>query len=344
MANSIIQMTKSERIRAAINFEDVDRIPVNLWMHFSAVDQSPTLLAEAQVSFAKKYDFDFIKLAPFGLYGVEDWGDGIEYYCKKNMPPVVKKYAINSVYDWEKVRVLPATYGTYGKQVELARNVGNLIKGELPFVQTIFSPLTTARKLAGERLLLDIKENPQVVKEALKAITETTINFVEANIEAGVNGFFFATQCATKDLLTESEYEEFGVPYDLQVIKSYNEETFFNVAHIHGSNTMFDLIAKYPVNCLNWHDRWVAPSLAEARKKTLKCLIGGIREVPFYDEHDHVVRGSLLNVGTADEVEKHVKEAIEQVNGKGLILGPGCVADQDALERNIFAIRRAALI
>lgn len=337
-------MNRFERIKAALNFEEVDRIPVNLWMHFSAYDQNPKLLAEKQVAYARKYDFDFIKLAPFGLYGVEDWGVEIEYFNKTNQPPVVSKFAIKSIDDWKSLEVLPAIYGTYGKQLQLAQYVGKLSRGEFPFVQTIFSPLTTAHKLAGDRLFLDITEHPAIIKQALDVITETTINFVKANIEAGVSGFFFATKSATKDLFSEAEYKEFGVPDDLKVINSYNNQTFFNIAHIHGPNNLFDLIATYPVNCLNWHDRWVSPSLAEARKITGKCLLGGIREVPYFDENNRIIRKSLLVDGSVSEVESHVREAIKEVGGKGLILGPGCVADQEAPEKNIYAVRRAAVI
>lgn len=337
-------MNRFERIKAALNFEEVDRIPVNLWMHFSAYDQNPKLLAEKQVEYARKYDFDFIKLAPFGLYGVEDWGVEIEYFNRINQPPTVQKFAIETIDDWKDLRVLPAIYGTYGKQLQLAQHVSKLSKGEFPFIQTIFSPLTTAHKLAGDRLFLDIKENPKVIRQALDVITETTINFVQANIHAGVSGFFFATKTATTDLVTEDEYQTFGVPYDLQVINSYNKETFFNVAHIHGPHNLFHIIKEYPVNCLNWHDRWISPTLAEARKITDKCLLGGIREVPYYGENSQVVKKSLLVDGSVSEVENHVREAIDEVQGKGLILGPGCVADQEAAEKNIFAVRRASVI
>lgn len=337
-------MNRFERIKAALNSEEVDRVPVNLWMHFSAFDQNPKLLAEKQVEYARKYDFDFIKLAPFGLYGVEDWGVEIEYFNKINQPPEVKKFAIQSAEDWKTINVLPAIYGTYGKQLQLAQHVAKLAHGEFPFVQTIFSPLTTAHKLAGDRLFLDLKEHPELVHQALEVITETTINFVKANIDAGVSGFFFATKTASTDLVTEEEYQTFGVPYDLQVIRNYNEETFFNIAHIHGPNNLFRIIEKYPVNCLNWHDRWISPTLAEARKITDKCLLGGIREVPYFDEFNKVIRKSLLVDGSVSEVENHVKQAIDDVNGKGLILGPGCVADQEALEKNIYAVRRASVL
>lgn len=334
-------MNKVERIKAALQGEEVDRVPVNLWMHFSAVDQDPRSLAEAQIEFQKKYDFDFIKLMPFGLYGVQDYGVKVTIYNKVNYPPIVDDYGIHEVEDWARIEPLPAFYGSYGKQVQLANYAVKLANGEVPVVQTIFSPLTTARKLAGDRILLDLKENPKLFKQALAAITQTTISFVKANIEAGVDGFFFATQCSNHDFMTEEEYAEFGSFFDLQVIEAYKNETYFNIAHLHGENGMFELISKYPVNCLNWHDRWSGPTLAQARQLTDKCLLGGIREVPYYDETGRVIKESLLAAGTVAEVEQHVLEAVSAVSGRGLILGPGCCANQELHERNIYALRRA---
>lgn len=333
-------MNKHERIKAALNFKNVDRVPMNLWMHHSVNDSNPKILAETQVEMTKKYDFDFIKLMPFGLYCVEDWGAQIQYFNQSNRPPIIQKYGIEEVADWGRLEVLPAIYGTYGKQLQLAQYVGKKVKGEIPFVQTIFSPLTVARKLGGDRLLLDIVENPDLVKQALDVITETTINFVKANIDAGVDGFFFATQCATKNLFTEEEYKQFGETYDLKVIESFAQKTWFNIVHMHGDNIMFDLVTNYPVNCLSWHDRWTPPTFQEARKRTNKCFLGGIREVPYYDKNKQVIKNSLLLDGTVNEIENHVREAIEQVNGKGLIIGPGCVAPQNTPETSIYALKR----
>jgi uroporphyrinogen decarboxylase len=39
-------------------------------------------------------------------------------------------------------------------------------------------------------------------------------------------------------------------------------------------------------------------------------------------------------------VGEHVAEAINEVDGKGLIIGPGCGADQLSSETNIFAVRK----
>ncbi len=335
-------MNKFERISAALQSDKTDRIPVSLWMHFSHIDQNIHHLAEEQVAFARKYDFDFIKLMPFGLYGVQDYGAKLKFFNQINKPPLVEEYGIQKVSDWEKIEPLAGNFATLGRQVELARRVGELSQGEFPFIQTIFSPLTTARKLAGDRIIEDAKTDPALFHRALSAITETTINFVRANIDAGVSGFFFATQCANQAFMSEEEYNEWGTPFDLAVIRAYHNHTFFNVAHIHGDGGFFKLVADYPVNCLSWHDRWSTPTLAQARSLSDKCFLGGIREIPFLGKNGEIIRPSILVDGSQNEIFNHIREAIDQVDGRGLILGPGCVLDQLSRPENIKAVRFAA--
>ncbi|WP_010257298.1 uroporphyrinogen decarboxylase family protein [Treponema primitia] len=334
-------MTKKERIKAALSGGEVDRIPINLWMHFSAEDQDIRQLAKRQVEFTKSYDFDFIKLMPFGLYSVLDYGAKITFFNQTGKPPEVAEGAIHHAKEWGTLTPLDASAGAYGKQVELARLAVRGAGSEFPVIQTIFSPLTTARKLAGDRILQDLVEEPTLFKQALEAITQTTINFVKKNIEAGVDGFFFATQCADSDFLSESLYAEFGEYYDRKVIDSYKDAVWFNVVHIHGNHPYFERLAKYPVPCINWHDRWVSPSLAEARKITGKCLLGGIREAPYYDENHKKIRESLLLTGTEAELQTHLREAVESAGRSGLILGPGCVAPPETTEKNIRIVRQA---
>lgn len=332
-------MNRIERISAALKGEPVDRIPISLWRHFSEVDQDPLALAETQYAYNEKFDFDFIKMMPFGLYGVQDYGAKLEIFNRIDEPPIVKEVGIKTLNDWQKIEPLSVNQGTYGKQVIFAQHLAKLTKGNTPIIQTIFSPLTTAYKLAGDRIFNDIKENPVLVKQALQAITDTTVNFIKANINAGVDGFFFATQCATQDLISEDGYREFGVPYDLQLIDSYKNATWFNFVHIHGTNTFFELVASYPVSGVNWHDRWTKPSFSEARTLTGKCLIGGIHEKSYSGEKGDFLRPSLLEQGTPAEIYNHILEAVNQAGPNRLILAPGCTVSQLAKPDNVQLFR-----
>ena len=323
-------MTKKERIIAAINKQEVDKVPFSIWYHMPQVDQDPLQLAEVQIELARSYDLDFIKMMPFGNYGALDFGLSCTFYCTDTQPVMERKFAIDDVKQWTELEPLPGYFGSHGKQLQMARYTQKLLKGEqLPYVQTIFSPMTTAKKIAGPRVFADMRSNPEYLHQALAAITETTINFIKLNIEAGVAGFFFATQCSTTDFMTEAEYDEFGVKYDLQVINAYKDVTYFNISHIHGDNTMFKKIADYPNNCINWHDRWAIPNMAEARKISDKCFLGGINE-------------KWLSTAKHTDIDKHIQEAVENGGRKGIMITPGCVAELSTPQINFYAARIAA--
>lgn len=183
-------MNREERVRAAIEGREPDRIPASVWMHISDKDQDPRSLAEAMVEFNETYDYDFIKMMPFGAYTVSDWGAKLDIYCDKYKEVEIAAPGIECREDYKRIQPLPAVYGTWGKVLQLSQWLERLVKPGTPYIQTIFSPATTLKKLAGNRMLQDMLECPELVHGALAAITETTINFVKANIEAGVSGFF----------------------------------------------------------------------------------------------------------------------------------------------------------
>lgn len=334
-------MTREDRIRAALAGGEVDRLPCSVWMHLSEVDQDPRSLAEEMVSQNEKYDFDFIKMMPFGAYSTQDWGAKIKIYCDRYKEPVIIEPGIRELGDYGMIRPLAATHGTWGKTLQVTRHLSKIVPKHTPYLQTIFSPATTLKKLTSNRLIQDMVEHPEEVHKALRAITDTTISFVQANIEAGVSGFFFAIQTATYDFMTDVLYAEFCKPYDLEVINSYKDKTWFNVVHIHGSNIMYDTVSKYPCNCINWHDRDTRPDMKTARETVKKTFLGGIQEVP------NIINGvldydSFLRRSTPQQVIGHVKQAIAMVDGKGLIIGPGCVCDPRTPEENLHAVREAA--
>ena len=333
------RMTKTERVRAAIDFEAVDRIPVGLWPHFTPVDQDTDALVAAHYKFYDEMDLDFVKLMPYGLYGVEDYGVKIKKFNLPDQWAKVDEEFIKTPDDWEKIRPLDVTQGTYGKQLRYAQMMLDEMRAhrdEAPVIHTIFSPLTTLYKLVGwDALKRFMSECPARVHSALATITETTAAFVRANLDAGVSGFFFASQLANYKFMDDAAYDEFGEKYDREVFGAMDGRSWFNVVHIHSftpepAKSMFRRLADYPANCINWHDRWCGPTLAEARKLTHKCLIGGINEEQFLNKVEYSV------------LYAHVHEAVKSSGGHGFMLGPGCTIYEDTPLENYFAVRMAA--
>ena len=84
-------MNREERIRAVLEGKQPDRVPVSVWMHLSEYDQDSRSLAEAMVAFNEKYDYDFIKMMPFGAYMTPDWGAKLKRLRSSSLRLPVRK-------------------------------------------------------------------------------------------------------------------------------------------------------------------------------------------------------------------------------------------------------------
>jgi len=58
------EMSRWERIRAALKGEETDRVPISLWRHWPVEDETPQGLAAATMRWQRDYDFDLVKLSP----------------------------------------------------------------------------------------------------------------------------------------------------------------------------------------------------------------------------------------------------------------------------------------
>ncbi len=322
------QMSKRERLEATFAGEAVDRPPVALWRHWPVDDQYGEQLARAHLNFQGTYDFDFIKITPSSNYCVA--GYGAETYWEGNQEGTRSwgPWVIRTPEDWTKLNPLDPSEGLLGEVVTANSLIGQSVGEEVPFIQTIFNPLSQAKNLAGPRLLSDIRQHPDAVKAGLATITESIIRFVEALKPAGTAGIFLALQHATYDLLTEAEYREFCQPLDLQILEA-TEGMWFNLIHLHGTNVMFDLVAEYPAQVINWHDVETPPPLSEAMDRTDMTLCGGLRQ------WETMVRG------TPKTVQAEAQAALKITGGRRFILGTGCVTPITAPTCNILATRKA---
>ncbi len=69
-------------------------------------------------------------------------------------------------------------------------------------------------------LIAHLRQYPEAVMKGLQTIAETTRRFVEAAVETGIDGIFYAVQHAQAGLLTLEEYKTFGLPLDLRSLQT----------------------------------------------------------------------------------------------------------------------------
>jgi uroporphyrinogen decarboxylase len=306
-------MTKLERVQAASKRQPTDRPPYAFWRHFPDVDRNAAALAQSTLRFHERYQSDFLKVTPTGGYAVEDWGcvESDEVLADGHRP--CARHAVNAPEDWKKIRPVKMESTAWASHLEtLIRCVVDR-RADCSAMPTVFSPLSLARKLSGDRLNYDLKENPQAVTDALEAITETILAFAEACFREAAEGFFYSIQAASTDFHTEEEYRRFGEPYDRRILESVRARSKLTILHGHGEHLLFDRLASLPADAWNWDDRRAGPSLGEGRARVPGAVVGGLDQ------------WGVLRDGAPEAAQAQVQDALAQTGGRGVILGAGCV-------------------
>src|SRR5690606_4977713 len=120
-------------------------------------------------------------------------------------------------------------------------------------------------------------------------------------------------------------YETFLRPFDLEVLAA--AEGMVRVLHVHGNGVDLARIEGYPFEVLSLADRAPDnPSLAELRKRTDRCLMGGIDE-------------SALPDMSLDALACQIDDAIRQAGRQGFILAPGCTFPSFSPQRTLAFLR-----
>jgi len=323
-------MTKRERVVATISGRAPDRVPISFWRHFPDVDQNANALADAMIAFQRTYDLDLVKLMPNGMYGTEDFG------CQIGNPDPVTgakrlvESPIRNAGDLDRLTGTDATRGARGRELECLRTVRAALGPDIPIIQTVFSPLTTAAKMVTPVGLVEmLRAHPAEVHRGLEAITRTEERFVAACMDIGAAGVFFATQMAQMSVMTKDEYEGFGRPYDVRVLAAAGPD-HVSVVHVHGIQTYFSLFANYPAPLVNWHDRRASPGLHDAQALMPgRAVMGGLDE-----------RGILL-LGPASLIARDVHATLQRTGSRRHLLAPGCVLPLDIPAGHLMAARTA---
>ena len=330
-------MNKLERVEAALRGAEVDRVPISFWGHDYLKEWSAEGLAEAMLDNYRAYDWDYMKVNPRASYHVEDWGAVLEHSTDPDRGHTFKRAPVRFPEDWRHLRALEPDRGVLGEQLAALSLIRDGLKGEAPFVQTIFSPLSVAKYLAGNRAE-PVKESMaghrRALESALDLISRVFAEYAQACLEAGASGIFFATTgWASSSQVREDEYRTFGIPYDLRVLEAVAGKAPFNILHNCGDSIYFDLLAAYPVAAISWAATLPGnPTLAEGKRRTGKAVMGGVGEK------------TTLPEGTPEQVAAEVSQACAQTGGRRVLIAPGCSipprTPRANLEAAAFAARR----
>ncbi len=288
-------MERQERLEKAIIGENVDRVPALLWRFWQGDDQRSADLAKASIQFQSVYDWDAIVVppAPHGMvtgYGLQDvWHGAITGERH------ILKSPIQRSLDWTELRSLDPLRGDINKYIEALRLVvGSPERAGVPVVAVVFSPFTQALQLGSiEGVLRHLRTQPDRLKSGLNTLTESTLRLIEQLGRLNLDGLFYVAQGASLDVLSETEYETFGLPYDAKVAQSLPKKWWFKAVSLGGEIPMLKLFNTLPFNLLNWQMSPHSPTLQDGKLWTSGAVMGGL------SKSEHLHEGTPLSIKDA---------------------------------------------
>lgn len=333
------EMSSMERVTAVLNHKIPDRVPVIFWaltigareagIKMFEYSTDGKKMAEGQLNYLKRYGVDAV-IPGSGIAEVaEMFGTKTKYYDTMYDTPAIGETVVKKPDDWEKLE-LSITPGI-SASLEATLIIREETNNEVPVMGTVVSPLTLATWIRGmAETIRDTRKNPDELHKGLNIITDIERDMVDAQISLGTEIFFMPITRASRDLFTDKQYKEFGIPYDLKVLESLKSN--YVIGHVCGNYPMLDtIIERYPLSAVNWWDRGTKYSLKDGRDMKERynskvVLVGGLDQ------------NKTLIMGTPKDVENEARDAIEQVAIDGeFILSGGCELSAITPPENILA-------
>lgn len=236
--------------------------------------------------------------------------------------------------DWEQIKPLPRNF--FAPTLEVIDRIVNIAGHDAMILPTIYSPFQMLVQTVGAANLMKYaKEKPEQVTRAMEIFTTALIQFAKDCKARGVDGFYTPSQGGEeKFYIVPRFFERFVKPYDLQVMKEYNQDTRCNILHIcdyEGNYDDLSRFADYPGQIVN------TPNIVNGKPFTLKdgerlfkrIVMGGLD------------RKKTIHNGTPEEVKAAVLKIKKNYKGR-LIIGAECTIKPDTPMENIRTAIRTA--
>src|SRR2546422_11266844 len=125
-------MTKRERVMAALRGAPVDRVPVSLWLHNFATENSADSLAAESLRLARRFDWDFLKPQSRAQCFAEMWGLRYAPSRERETPYTVTRAPLATAEDLRRLEPADARAGSLRQQLQALQAVRKSVGAETP--------------------------------------------------------------------------------------------------------------------------------------------------------------------------------------------------------------------
>lgn len=317
-------MTKRELVERTLSGEAFDITPSCFSLHFPEEMKRGENAVKAHLDFFSDTDTDIQKIMNENLY--------------PSNPGLFKPS------DYERIKSYKKSEGFIKDQVELVKRVLDkadpdgypicTIQGVIASLGHTMRPQYQALSDLRRMQVDFYREDKKSVEDAVKRITESLINLVEAVIDAGCKGIFYAVLGGERSLWTKEEFENIQAPFDKAVMKCAKDKGASVILHLCKKDLAIDRFESYGEfsDAVNWGIYENNISLEEGMKHFPgKVALGGL-------EH----RSGIIMDGSLDDIKAEVHRLRKEMEGKPFILGADCTLATNVDRKRIKAAVDAA--
>ena len=329
-------MNSIERIRAAVNFQPPDRVPViaQVFGHAATLAgvalgdyvRSGKLLAHCQIQALKHYGYDAVFALMDASVETEAAGSVLTY--REDQYPIVRTYALSNGADLEGLSVPdPHRAGRMPELLDAVKILRREVGDDVLVVGCVLGPMTLATQLLGiEAALYLAVDEPERFSRLLDFATEIVIRFGISQIEAGAHLPIVFNPSASPAVIPYKFFREIELPRLRKVFAAFKDAgAAANWLHIAGpTGSILSLYSQAGVDIANI-DYEVDPLDAQRALPQI-CVDGNIKPLDFVDATPDVI---------ADESSRLMNLFADR---GGFIMSSGCEIPPESKPENIAAM------
>ena len=301
-------MSKRDNILdLVLNGENLGYVPAAFFLHFPEDFREGQAAADKHMEYYKYTGMDFLKI--------------------QFERPFPKLDSIKNPDDWADMPFYDRDY--YEGQIEAVAELVEAADGQVLTVVTLYSAFMCSVNTTGADLVTrHLMEDPEAYCKGLEIITESLLVFVNACIDAGVDGFYASTQ-GREDFRFKDKglFDDCIKPYDLLMWEKIDANCDFNILHVcdyNGKYSDLSPFAEYPGDLVNAPlDLTTGPISAEE--------VNSIFDRPFMGGLD---RYGTIASGPDEAIREMVYDTLD-ANPQISILGADCTLPPDINWDNI---------
>ena len=321
-------MNSYERVVAALNHQEADRVPVYpilsgvtrklVGASYKEWATNADVCAAAFLQSADDFDIDCIVTLIDLSVECDAWGQKLVYPENEAAHPDYSQCIVQSLEDYANIQTVDYRQSKrMMMHIDVCRKLVAEKKGNLPIVAFVFGPLGILSMLRSQQeLFMDFYDDPDAVKQAVWAITETLEEYVAALCETGVDAIMFDTLFASGSIMSKDMWRDMEAQPVKRLAQVVRNHGCLNMIHNCGQRIYFDaqIEAIQPAAISFLYPPDDCTDFAECKEKYGKqvALIGSVTP-------------ASAVIGTDEEWDRQCTDQIDAMSaGGGFMLATGC--------------------